>query len=388
MEKFKGTPGPWRVSDDNYTFQHVAHDFYHQISAGSGYLNEMKSVGFSLSGPMSIHDANLIAAAPELLKELERLREYVIYTLGVGEEDCHAEHPLMSSKSAIKKSNGRKTMKLIDLLIKELPKSGGWPEGVAAMAQDADGAVQNYSDTLDIIINDEFAHGNSRIASSYSIDAGECGVATDRLTAIITRDQYEAALAKNGGWIECGGGECPVGSSCQVDLKFRNGATEFGCSASAYYWENANLNTDIIAYRLHKPDINSRANDDRLEQDLNECIGQGVSPIQWTQTGLPLVGTECEMADEDGYYKPVEIIAWRNGCVIGWDSERLITYISNKSKDFRPLRTEAEKLRELAIDAMTKRENMGEHWMARVQAEATYEAIAAGKITGINLEAK
>ena len=165
-------------------------------------------------------------------------------------------------------------MKLLDLLVKELPKRGGWPEYVAAMAQDANGAVQNYRGTGDIRIDSQHAFGTSRIIGSYSIAEDEVRAATDRLTAIITRAQYESALAASEGWIEWGGGECPVGSSCPVDLKFRNGATEFGCSASAYYWENANLNADIIAYRLHKPDINSRANDDRLEQDLNECIGQ------------------------------------------------------------------------------------------------------------------
>lgn len=83
-------------------------------------------------------------------------------------------------------------MTLLELLRQELPKRGGWPEGVAAMAQDADGAVQNYVDTRDIRINYEFAHGDSRIACSYSIDSGECEVSTDRLTAIVTREQYEA----------------------------------------------------------------------------------------------------------------------------------------------------------------------------------------------------
>lgn len=76
MKEFKGTPGPWRVSDDSYTFQHVANDFYHQISAGTGYLNEREAIGFSLSGPMTIHDANLIAAAPELLVALEMILSY------------------------------------------------------------------------------------------------------------------------------------------------------------------------------------------------------------------------------------------------------------------------------------------------------------------------
>lgn len=86
-------------------------------------------------------------------------------------------------------------MTLLELLRQELPERGGWPKGVAAMAQDADGAVQNYIDTHDIRINYEFAQGNSRIAYSYSINSGECEVSTDRLTAIVTREQYEAERA-------------------------------------------------------------------------------------------------------------------------------------------------------------------------------------------------
>ena len=99
-------------------------------------------------------------------------------------------------------------MTLLELLRQELPKRGGWPEGVAAMAQDADGAVQNYVDTRDIRINYEFAHGTSRIACSYSIESGECEVSTDRLTAIVTREQYEAT-----GWD--GTGLPPVGVECE-----------------------------------------------------------------------------------------------------------------------------------------------------------------------------
>ncbi len=99
-------------------------------------------------------------------------------------------------------------MTLLELLRQELPKRGGWPEGVAAMAQDADGAVQNYVDTRDIRINCEFAHGTSRIACNYSIKSGECEVSTDRLTAIVTREQYEAT-----GWD--GVGLPPVG--CDVE---------------------------------------------------------------------------------------------------------------------------------------------------------------------------
>lgn len=107
MEKFKGTPGPWRVSDDDYTFQHVADDFYHQISAGCGYLDEREGMGFSLSGPMSIHDASLIAAAPELLEALQELisgyedREH----LGMFDMLVHGDL-IQKANAAIKKALG------------------------------------------------------------------------------------------------------------------------------------------------------------------------------------------------------------------------------------------------------------------------------------------
>lgn len=244
-------------------------------------------------------------------------------------------------------------MKLLDLLVKELPKRGGWPDGVAAMAQDADGAVQNYRSTEYITIDAEHAAGISRIACSYSILPSRVAAASDRLTAIITREQYESALAASDSWIEWGGGECPVDLHEKLDVKYLGGGTNINVKAGGQMWSHARHFGDIIAYRLHKPDINSRANDDRLEQDLNECIGQPVPPIEWANSGLPLVGVTCEMVDENGSYKPVEIIAWRNECVIGWDSERLITYISNNPSDFRPLRTEAEKLREAAIQDLT-----------------------------------
>lgn len=216
---------------------------------------------------------------------------------------------------------------LLQILVEELPKNGGWPEGVEAMAQDADGAVQNYSDTRDIRINDEFAHGSSRIACSYSIESGECEVSTDRLTAIITREQYEAALAEKqnplpwdeektdaDGWIDWAGGECPVEEGTLVDVRYRCGRENHHVSAGivcdmggsdsdccAEDWSHDNSTHDIIAYRLHQPqEANSRANDERLatdlvsvglvqkpiddacrvEADLNDCIGQPQEDIK------------------------------------------------------------------------------------------------------------
>ncbi|ELE9726621.1 hypothetical protein RM407_000211 [Enterobacter kobei] len=51
-------------------------------------------------------DVRLMEAAPDLLEELQRLRDYVINICGVDDGDCDAEHPLMSSMAAISKALG------------------------------------------------------------------------------------------------------------------------------------------------------------------------------------------------------------------------------------------------------------------------------------------
>ncbi|EJA3065519.1 hypothetical protein VEL46_004109 [Cronobacter sakazakii] len=110
-------------------------------------------------------------------------------------------------------------MKLIDLLVQELPKRGGWPEGVAAMAQDFDGDVQNYADTIDIKLG-TYASGSSRIHGSYSLR--KIKAAEDRRNAFVTREQYESALAAAQWPVWDGEGLPPVG--CECEAKYRDAA--------------------------------------------------------------------------------------------------------------------------------------------------------------------
>ncbi|ENG7679370.1 hypothetical protein [Providencia stuartii] len=106
-KKFKGTPAPWKITDEsNPTATHE----YHYIASGNGFHDTRTNTGFELSGFMSIHDANLIAAAPELLKSLgELVSTMERYEIGVG-ESAPVKHKKMmkKAKSVIAKATGTK----------------------------------------------------------------------------------------------------------------------------------------------------------------------------------------------------------------------------------------------------------------------------------------
>ena len=165
-------------------------------------------------------------------------------------------------------------MKLVDLLVKELPKLGGWPEGVTHIGQEYDRELMFYG------------RGNistGLILNELAIDHRKLGKSGEK----ITRAQYEAALAASkavvghNGWIQWAGGECPVDSDAIVEVKFQwhNQHQYNNDRAGDFDWAHTGSSSDIIAYRLHKPDANSRANDDTVEQDLNECIGQDIDVV-------------------------------------------------------------------------------------------------------------
>lgn len=273
-------------------------------------------------------------------------------------------------------------MKLIDLLVKELPRRGGWPEGALNATQDKDGEVCFSSGAVP-----EFGYA--------AWEGGDwCGNefhtirADDYDTAIITHAQYEAALAASDGWIEWHGGDCPVDSEAIIEVKFRwhNQRQYNNDRAGDFDWAHIGRNSDIIAYRLHKPDAKSRANDDRLENDLNECIGQSVA-AEWDGEGLPPAGVECEARyrnanAEWAFFRCVVVDC---GVAFGWSGKEAVT-LGIDSYEFRPLRTEAEKVREAEVNELIDAINIT---LADIYASRVFmEAIAAGKIPGVKPEVK
>ncbi len=168
---------------------------------------------------------------------------------------------------------------LLQILVQELPKIGGWPDGMNYCGQ------SNFDNEL-------YFYRHSYIGQPCD----KRGIFTDSHRSEyaytpISRDQYEAALAaKNDGWIEWAGGECPVDGDAIVEVKYRkSNPYQFNNDrAGDFTWSHHGIDGDIIAYRLQQPhevktagiDVQRdavKSNDAQLEADLNDCIGQAQS---------------------------------------------------------------------------------------------------------------
>lgn len=282
-------------------------------------------------------------------------------------------------------------MKLIDVLVKELPKNGGWLRDVKTMTQDRNGDIWGYDCVSPYLDRENFWSSKSGedLVRNSKIEVRD--LAADWSTAIITREQYEAALAaKNDGWIEWGGGECPVDDGEVVDVMFGRGGRIISTNIADFWrWSHSGTDSDIISYRLHKPQ-EAIENDD--EDDLNECIGQDVTQV-WSGEGLPPVGCECEYT-----MQTITGDDW-NQCTVDYVGSSFVVYrdccgvelsCSIGCIKFRPIRSEADRKRDEAVQALCdagggngkvdEKSGYGSCWFD------IYDAIAAGKIPGVKLE--
>ena len=293
-------------------------------------------------------------------------------------------------------------MKLIDLLVQELPKRGGWPEGALNATQDKDGEVGFSAGAVPEFCYDAWDGGDWCGNEFHTIRA------SDYATAIVTREQYESALAASkavvghDGWIQWAGGECPVDSDAIVEVKCRwhNQHQYNNDRAGDFYWSHTGSNADIIAYRLQQPTKSEQVRADAAETDdeadLNECIGQGVDMPEWNGDGLPPVGIKCEHCPGGTTQHEWEVVTvagvhenTSTGFIDYWlVRENGSSYIVGNPYRFRPLRTEAEKAREAAIQRIVSVINYRNGCSPKPLAGWLYDAISAGKIPGVKLEEK
>lgn len=213
-------------------------------------------------------------------------------------------------------------MKLIDLLVQELPKRGGWPEG-------ADCCCVSVVDSDGVTIQFRFIPRNNQFLSfpdADHLDIPYQGDATEFITCeVITKEQYESALAASQKPAWNGEGLPPVGEKVEFFINPKLGY-------SNAWVPDAGTEMEVVAHKT-------------------TTDGNNVAVCYWDERG-----------------------AGRSCCFV--------------PESLKPARTEAERKRDEAAEAIdfympefiTDTPNEFYH------AKKIYDAIAAGKIPGVKLE--
>jgi len=141
-------------------------------------------------------------------------------------------------------------------LAKIINENGGWQERALW-------AVQDNCIAFFLGGKPEYKSGD-RCWYSNSIDGACVGTITcdEKVTnwhqTILSREEYYQAYPKADadGWIVWKGGECPVDGGDQVDYKLLSGSVvTIGEIAGDLKWSHEFSTANIIAYRLHKPEV-------------------------------------------------------------------------------------------------------------------------------------
>nr|DAU67845.1 MAG TPA: hypothetical protein [Caudoviricetes sp.] len=206
-------------------------------------------------------------------------------------------------------------MKLIDLLVQELPKRGGWPQNALSITQDNDGSLCVWDTNDPHYDGFSWKHHTGNILMYFWCGEVAIPLSSDHKESIVTYWQYKAALAAS-----------------------KNSA--------------------------------------------------------WNGEGLPPVGCECEYSLNGGgtWWKcKIDYIVGTQGVVMLCDTFEGVQYIHfsscGDSLKFRPIRTEAERKREAAVEKIKELLMFDYGDDPRINdATFIYDAIAAGKIPGVKLD--
>lgn len=192
-------------------------------------------------------------------------------------------------------------MKLIDILVRDLPGLGGWPVGVSKIEQSSEGRLFDYRDLGKPCL---FGEAVFDLADDWNDDLS------------VTRKQYESALAAR--------------------------------------------------------------------------------KTEWNGEGLPPVGSRVEVRAEDfeGGWVAIDVVYVHNGEVAGivqseneYLNDKLEKFSAGYNRaEFRPIRSEADKKRDEAIESITSLIEYRNGCHAKALAGWLFEEIAFGKIQHIRID--
>lgn len=292
-------------------------------------------------------------------------------------------------------------MKLIDILVEELPSHGGWPDGANYIAQDSESSTWTFTGKPEMDKDGEWMDEGSK--TGYLKRVGYLSESSDNQTAIITRHQYEAALAAKNTptvkqWKYTKGSE-----------KIFFGAPDWATIAYEYIGQPFFTNGfgkgfDFIGPAGKKMKRSSTVHN----MHCHKITAQREPITEWNGEGLPPVGCEVEFTNgpyraERGEFsgiiptegQSVEVVAHKvtsddnEVAVVYWDDSGAGRSACFVPECFRPLRTEADRKREAASKEMARHANNDyESGFAAGLRNclSIYDAISAGKIPGVKLE--
>ena len=106
-------------------------------------------------------------------------------------------------------------MKLIDLLVQELPKRGGWPEVALSITQDNDGSLCVWDTNAPRYDGLSWKHHTGNSLMYFWCGEGAMPLSSDHKESIVTYWQYKAALSASQKPAWAGEGLPPVGCECE-----------------------------------------------------------------------------------------------------------------------------------------------------------------------------
>ena len=160
-------------------------------------------------------------------------------------------------------------MKLIDILVKELPKLGGWPIGADSIYQNAKGHLVGVQGCIVSPVDMEF------------------GVVAEDVHRSVTREQYEAALtASKSEWD--GEGLPPVGCECEykdtrtgewmpVDIKYSSSQIVVFSGRIRFRESAVEISKDVVIDNPQFRPIRSEA--DKKKEEAIKAIDDAQSQV-------------------------------------------------------------------------------------------------------------
>lgn len=287
-------------------------------------------------------------------------------------------------------------MKLIDILVRELPKRGGWPDGAEYFVQDSDGKAK-HGKKMEELSEPDSCYGvwHRGTSSGSDLPVFELDKSEDWNKSIVTREQYEAALSETKeqkmNWKYIKGSEKDfVGAPEWAVLVYRGAVRCFVGIRGQWMNEDS-----ICAYSNFERHAAITVGEKLIAER------QPITEPSWDGVGLPPVG--CEVEFTNGPYRAergelegiipkeglvVEVVSHKqtsdgnNVAVVYWDDDGAGRSACFVDKCFRPLRTEADKKRDEAVKAMNAAWNLN----SKMHCESIFDLIAAGKIPGLKLD--